>query len=187
MWPADGQKAYLTIAHLDEPAPIKGSYSIDPTVFQDTDGKAYLYFGGIWGGQLQRWSGNKYDAEGALKKPDELAYHPRVARLSADMKEFTEPVKELQLVDETGKPFHEKDNDKRFFEAAWLHKYNGKYYFSYSTSDTHNICYAMDNSPTWFYHHKKCPDTKSVPGHFLWWQIAFLQAYFPAPATGMAG
>ncbi|RYF66115.1 MAG: alpha-N-arabinofuranosidase, partial [Cytophagaceae bacterium] len=43
-----------------EPAPIKGSYSIDPTVFQDTDGKAYLYFGGVWGGQLQRWTGNKY-------------------------------------------------------------------------------------------------------------------------------
>ncbi|MBO0951959.1 glycoside hydrolase family 43 protein [Fibrella forsythiae] len=130
-----------------EPAPIKGSYSIDPTVFQDTDGKSYLYFGGIWGGQLQRWTGNKYDAKGALKKPDELAYQPRVARLSADMKEFAEPVRELQVVDANGKPFHEKDNDKRFFEAAWIHKYNGKYYFSYSTGDTHNICYAIGDNP----------------------------------------
>ncbi len=130
-----------------EATPIKGSYSIDPTVFQDTDGKAYLYFGGIWGGQLQRWNGNQYDAKAALKKPDELAYLPRMARLSADMKSFAEAVKEIQLVDEAGKPFYEKDNDKRFFEAAWIHKYNGKYYFSYSTGDTHNICYAIGDNP----------------------------------------
>lgn len=130
-----------------EAEPIKGSYSIDPTVFQDTDGKAYLYFGGIWGGQLQRWSGNKYDAKAALKKPNELAYQPRIARLSPDMKSFAEDVKELKLVDENGKPFYEKNNDKRFFEAAWIHKYNGNYYFSYSTGDTHNICYAIGDNP----------------------------------------
>jgi hypothetical protein len=53
----------------------------------------------------------------------------------------------VQLLDENGKPFLEKDNDKRFFEAAWLHKYKGKYYFSYSTGDTHNLCYAMGDSP----------------------------------------
>lgn len=130
-----------------EPAPIKGSYSIDPTVFQDTDGSAYLYFGGIWGGQLQRWTNNQYDAKGALKKKDEVAILPRVAKLSADMKSFSEDVKEIKLVDENGQPFLEKNNDKRFFEAAWMHKYNGKYYFSYSTGDTHNICYAIGDNP----------------------------------------
>jgi hypothetical protein len=34
-----------------EKEPIKGSYSIDPASFVDDDGQAYLYFGGIWGGQ----------------------------------------------------------------------------------------------------------------------------------------
>lgn len=34
-----------------EKEPIKGSYSIDPASFVDDDGEAYLYFGGIWGGQ----------------------------------------------------------------------------------------------------------------------------------------
>ncbi|RAJ91037.1 glycosyl hydrolase family 43 [Larkinella arboricola] len=130
-----------------EPEPIKGSYSIDPTVFQDTDGKFYLYFGGIWGGQLQRWNNNQYDPKGALKPKDEVAYLPRVARLSDDMKSFAEPVREVQILDENGKPFLEKENDKRFFEAAWLHKYNGKYYFSYSTGDTHNLCYAIGDNP----------------------------------------
>ncbi len=130
-----------------EPEPIKGSYSIDPTVFQDADGKAYLYFGGIWGGQLQRWDSNQYNPKGALKQKDEVAYLPRIARLSADMKSFAEPVREVQILDENGKPFLEKDNDKRFFEAAWLHKYQGKYYFSYSTGDTHNLCYAIGDNP----------------------------------------
>jgi len=36
---------------------------------------------------------------------------------------------------------------QRFFEAAWAHKYNGKHYFSYSRGDTHNICYAIGDSP----------------------------------------
>lgn len=130
-----------------EKEPIKGSYSIDPCVFKDDDGTYYMYFGGIWGGQLQRWNNNKYDSAKGNRKPDEQAILPRMAKLNKDMKSFAEPVKEVQLVDETGKAFTEKDNAKRFFEAAWMHKYNGKYYFSYSTGDSHNLCYAIGDSP----------------------------------------
>lgn len=130
-----------------EKEPIKGSYSIDPTVFKDDNGTFYMYFGGIWGGQLQRWNNNKYDSAGKLHKGDELAILPRVAKLSADMKSFAEPVKEIKIVDSAGNLYKEKDNDKRFFEAAWIHKYNGKYYFSYSTGDTHNIVYAIGDNP----------------------------------------
>lgn len=126
---------------------IAGSYSIDPNVFRDDDGKFYMYFGGIWGGQLQRWNNNQYDEKGTLRKPEENAILPRVARLSADMKKFDEPVKEIQLVDAGGSLFKESNNDKRFFEAAWIHKYNGKYYLSYSTGDTHFICYATGDNP----------------------------------------
>ena len=127
--------------------PIKGSYSIDPCVFKDDDGTFYMYFGGIWGGQLQRWNHNTYDASRPLKSPDETALLPRIAKLTKDMKGFAEEVKEVQLVDEKGKAFTEGQNDKRFFEAAWMHKYRGKYYLSYSTGDTHNICYAVGDSP----------------------------------------
>ena len=35
--------------------PIRGSFSIDPCVFKDDDGQIYVYFGGLWGGQLQWW------------------------------------------------------------------------------------------------------------------------------------
>ncbi|OQP57339.1 glycoside hydrolase family 43 protein [Niastella populi] len=130
-----------------EKEPIKGSYSIDPCVFKDDDGSYYMYFGGIWGGQLQRWNNNKYDSAGKLRQPDEQAILPRVAKLSADMKSFAGPVKEVKVVDSAGKLYKEKDNDRRFFEAAWMHKYNGKYYFSYSTGDTHNIVYAIGDNP----------------------------------------
>lgn len=130
-----------------EAEPIKGSYSMDPCVFKDDDGTYYMYFGGIWGGQLQRWNNNQYDPKGALRKANEQAVLPRMAKMSKDMKQFAEEVKEIQLVDKNGKTFLEGNNDKRFFEAAWMHKYNGKYYFSYSTGDTHNLCYAIGDSP----------------------------------------
>ncbi len=125
---------------------IAGSYSIDPCIFKDEDGTWYMYFGGIWGGQLQRWNNNKYDSAASLKKADQDAILPRMAKMK-DMKSFAEPVKEIRIVDSTAKLYREKDNDKRFFEAAWMHKYKGKYYFSYSTGDTHNIVYATGDSP----------------------------------------
>jgi len=53
----------------------------------------------------------------------------------------------VQIVDEEGKPIQAHDHDRRFFEASWMHKYNGKYYFSYSTGDTHFIAYGIGDSP----------------------------------------
>ena len=130
-----------------EPSPMTGTYSIDPAVFRDDDGTHYMYFGGIWGGQLQRWDNNTYRPDGPLRKPEEKAILPRVARLEKNMLQLAEPVRELQITGKDGKPFLEKDNDKRFFEAAWMHKYKGKYYLSWSTGDTHNICYGIGDSP----------------------------------------
>lgn len=130
-----------------EKEPIKGSYSIDPCVFKDDDGSYYMIFGGIWGGQLQRWNNNQYDSTAGNRKPEDMAIQPRVAKLSANMKNFAEPVREIKLMDDKGNQYKEKDNDRRFFEGSWLHKYKGKYYLSYSTGDTHNICYSIGDSP----------------------------------------
>jgi hypothetical protein len=130
--------------------PITGSYSIDPSIFQDDDGSDYLYFGGIWGGQLQRWSDGTYDPNGSssdLGKPDAPAISPRVARLTGDMLQFAEPVREISIIDESGRPILGGDHDRRFFEAPWVHKYQGTYYFSYSTGNTHFIVYATGDKP----------------------------------------
>lgn len=130
-----------------QPQPIEGSFSIDPSVFVDDDGAAYMYFGGIWGGQLQRWQGGTYDSTRKEPTGDAPALSPKVARLSTDMLRFDEAVRDVQILGQDGKPLTAKENDKRFFEASWLHKYNGKYYFSYSTGDTHFIAYAIGDNP----------------------------------------
>ncbi len=69
-------------------------------------------------------------------------------RLTADMRQLGEAVREITiLAPETGAPIAADDHDRRFFEAAWVHKRNGVYYFSYSTGDTHFLCYATGTSP----------------------------------------
>lgn len=74
---------------------------------------------------------------------------PRVARLTEDMLQLASPVQDLVILDDkTGEPIVSSDHERRFFEAAWLHKYNGTYYFSYSTGDTHLLAYATGSSPT---------------------------------------
>ena len=50
------------------------------------------------------------------------------------------------IVDEKG-DILPADDPHRFFEASWMHKYQGKYYFSYSTGDTHMLCYAVGDNP----------------------------------------
>jgi beta-xylosidase len=127
---------------------MKGSFSIDPCVFKDKDGSYYLYFGGIWGGQLQRWKSGNYSATDESQPANgQPALMAKVARLDANMKEMAEAPRNVQIVDAQGKVLLSEDHDRRFFEAAFVHQYQGKYYFSYSTGDTHNIAYATGTSP----------------------------------------
>uniref|UniRef100_S0DDN3 Glycoside hydrolase family 43 protein n=1 Tax=termite gut metagenome TaxID=433724 RepID=S0DDN3_9ZZZZ len=129
-----------------EANPMKGSYSIDPCVFEDK-GEYYIYFGGIWGGQLQRYRNNKALESAAFPAENEPALCAKVARLGADMLEFAEEPRDVVILDEAGRPLTQGDTDRRFFEASWMHKHNGKYYFSYSTGDTHYLCYAIGDNP----------------------------------------
>ena len=48
------------------------------------------------------------------------------------MLEFAEEPRSLIIVDKDGNTIRAGETEKRFFEASWMHKYNGKYYFSYS-------------------------------------------------------
>lgn len=138
---------------VPQPDPMRGSYSIDVAVLKDdvpADGTGkpayYFYFGGIWGGQLQRYKDNKALENAHLPEGDEPALPSRVVRLSDDMLQFAEEPKAVLVVDEDGNPL-KADDPHRFFEASWVHKYNGKYYLSYSTGDTHMICYAIGDNP----------------------------------------
>lgn len=133
-----------------EPEAIPGSFSIDPAVFTDEDGTSYMYFGGIWGGQLQRWAKGSYEANGSatdLEKPDLPALSCKVVKMSEDMLHFDGEVKDVVIVDKNGKELLTADHDRRFFEGSWMHKYQGKYYFTYSTGDTHFLAYAIGDNP----------------------------------------
>ena len=134
---------------------IPGSFSIDPATFRDDDDSVYCYFGGIWGGQLQCYhepAGGKFDS--SMDGPHEPsgkgveALCPRIAKLSDDYHSFSESVKEIKILDpETNQPILADDHDRRFFEASWMHKKDGVYYFSYSTGDSHYLAYATGSSP----------------------------------------
>nr|MBP7472849.1 family 43 glycosylhydrolase [Prevotella sp.] len=131
---------------IANPNPIRSSYSIDPCVFKDDDGEIYVYFGGLWGGQLQWYKDNKALKNEYLPEGKETALPSRVVRLTSDVQQFAETPKALLIVDDNGKPLT-ADNPHRFFEASWMHKYHGKYYFSYSTGDSHLLCYGVANNP----------------------------------------
>ena len=112
-----------------------------------------MYFGGLWGGQLQRWKEGVFNNKepnsptAHIPKDNEPALLPFVAKMTADLFEFAEAAKEIKILDEYGNLILAGDHNRRFFEAAWLHKHNDLYYFSYSTGDTHFICYAIGDNP----------------------------------------
>lgn len=146
---------------IPEPYPIRGSFSIDPCLFKDDDGTIYCYYGGLWGGQLQWYSLTPQasaNEEGVVMGPapdkktpiflpaDSPAVPSLMAKMSDDMLQFAEAPHPVVIVDENGEPLKAGD-PHRFFEASWMHKHNGKYYFSYSTGDSHYLCYAIGDSP----------------------------------------
>lgn len=126
---------------------IPGSFSIDPAVLVDEDDKAYMYFGGLWGGQLEKWQTGTFQPDAEGPAPTDPALGPRVAELSDDMLSFKSEPKEISIVDENGEPLQASDEERRFFEGPWVHKYNGLYYLSYSTGTTHKIVYAVSENP----------------------------------------
>ena len=125
---------------------IPGSYSIDPAVMVEGD-EAYIYYGGLWGGQLEKWQTGEFVPDAVGPSGDEPALGPMFAVLSEDMKSFKSTPQMLRILDENGEPIKAGDEERRYFEAPWLHKYNGKYYLSYSTGTTHYIVYATSDSP----------------------------------------
>jgi hypothetical protein len=137
---------------VPDPGYIPGTFSIDPCSFVDNsagkDGSAYLYFGGIWGGQLQCWqTGEFIKGVPEERTGDVPAIGPRVAKLAEDMHTIVEEAREIVLLDEDGEPIKASDHARRFFEGPWVHTYNDTYYLSYSTGDTHYLCYATSDNP----------------------------------------
>lgn len=127
--------------------PIPGSFSMDPGVFIDDDGKAYMFLGGLKNGQLP-WEPENLQGCAYWAELDTDPNKPETYMVA--FKEPPEPVK--GYVDgnqsigylEKGAPFY-------WFEACWIHKRDNKYYLSYSTGDNipgtlSQIHYAMSDN-----------------------------------------
>lgn len=108
----------------------KGDYiSFDPGVFVDEDKAVYLY------------SGN------APLRPEAEAFINAsvVMRLEEDMLTIAEEPRELMptVMNSLGTGFEEHE----FFEANSIRKIQGKYYFVYSSVNSHELCYAVSDKP----------------------------------------
>ncbi|WP_282054400.1 family 43 glycosylhydrolase [Maribacter luteus] len=94
------------LIHINSEGVVCNRDFIDPAVFIDTDGQAYLYMGQL--------------VVNAIK-------------LNEDMISYDGEVHLLEGTDD-------------FFEAIWMHKYNGKYYLSY-VGTSGEIKYCMSDDP----------------------------------------
>lgn len=83
----------------------------------------------IWGGQLQKYRNNEFDEDSEETAAEEKALGPIVALLRDDMFEFAEEPKEIKILNEAGKGILAGDDNRRFFEASWVHKCNGNIIF----------------------------------------------------------
>lgn len=112
----------------------KDMHQFDPGVFRDDDGRIYLYTGfapkhpNIFTGMKPV---NKNGAMGAELEEDMLTVKLPLVRIA----------KSQHCSKGTGYEGHE------FFEASSMRKFNGKYYFIYSSVNGHELCYAMGDSP----------------------------------------
>ncbi len=107
------------------------SFPFDPGIFVDDDGRIYLYSGFytpvpsiVTGGRRLRFEGGY------------------VLELEQDM--VTIRVPETLLFPKEGEGSFK---DHEFFEASSMRKYDGKYYFVYSSRHNHELCYAVSDRP----------------------------------------
>ena len=132
---------------LPQPNYIPGSFSIDPCSFIDDDGTVYIYFGGLWGGQLEKYRTGEFLPDGTEPEKDEPAVCPKCGIMNDEMTAFAKAPQDIVILGENGNPLLAGDEERRYFEGPWMHKHNGKYYFSYSTGTTHYIVYAISDNP----------------------------------------
>lgn len=127
----DAIGAPLITSNPDKPQHMADAphHTIDPAVFIDDDGQAYMYFGNDGPGIIL-----EAYAEGDFRYPFPRNT-PRVVKLKDNMLELDSEVISLDGID-------------NFFEASWMHKYNDTYYLSYASGFPFStIAYATSDHP----------------------------------------
>ena len=114
---------------------VKDLAQFDPGVFRDDDGKVYLYtgFGEKGPNIFTRFGPVNYNGSmGVELEEDMLTIKPETISYIAKTQHCSQG---------SGYEGHE------FFEASSMRKFNGKYYFIYSSVLGHELCYAIGDKP----------------------------------------
>lgn len=134
-----GKYEFLGHVRYPDGVPIgkKGEpFQFDPGVFVDDDGKIYLYtgFGPVrYPAILRGW--HKTSEHGAMVfelQPDMLTVRGGFRYIGVKGRKESK-----------GTPYENHE----FFEASSMRKFNGRYYFIYSSYQGHELCYAVSDSP----------------------------------------
>ena len=116
------------------------SFVFDPGVLVDDDGKVYLYAGFAPEGLFKhvfKLRGTKVDGSVCLE-------------LEQDM--LTVKGEEHPIVPGKAKAAGTSFEGHSFFEASSIRKIDGSYYYVYSSILSHELCYAVSDSPTGGFH-----------------------------------
>ena len=114
-----------------------GLLNFDPGIFIDDDKRVFLYTGIAppdIGGLRKKIDSLHRIADGGYV----IELEPDMVTIKAEPKRIFKGVKETKGTDFEG---------HAFFEASSMRKINGKYYFIYSSENSHELCYATGDSP----------------------------------------
>jgi hypothetical protein len=109
-------------------------HQFDPGVFKDDDGKIYLYTG------FAPKSPNIFTSFKPVNKNGAMA-----VQLEDDMLTVKLPLYRIGKSQHSSKGTGYEGHE--FFEASSMRKFNGKYYFIYSSVNGHELCYATGDKP----------------------------------------
>lgn len=137
--PAGKYEFYGYVKYSDGvPIGKKGEpFQFDPGIFMDDDGRLYLYTGFALEGNPILLDGSKPTEHGPmcfeLNPSDMLTVlnGPGYIGIAGDK-------------EAPGTPYE----GHAFLEASSMRKFNGTYYFIYSTKNSHELCYAVSDNPT---------------------------------------
>ena len=114
-------------------------FQFDPGCLKDDDGRLYLYTGFAFGGNPILLDGSQPTKHGPMYFEIDTTDMKTV--ISGDELHY---IGVLTGEEAKGTPYEEQP----FGEASSMRKFNGKYYFIYSSLNSHNLCYAVSDSPT---------------------------------------
>jgi hypothetical protein len=104
----------------------------------DTDGRLYLYTGFAFGGNPILLDGSQPTKDGPMFF--EIDTSDMMTVISGDELHY---IGVLTGEKAKGTPYEQQP----FGEASSMRKFNGKYYFIYSSLNSHNLCYAVSDYP----------------------------------------